>query len=734
MQKVVSLARDFPYEFMNLLREGDTGAFHLDRSIFESEFPGHYLRLVNDVHVEVVALVPPSQSISATLESSGNSTVIKRSSVGDFHEVAVRRGYQSLPFSAPRSDQSIFKLDPQSELLRPFEGMGIVTDWAVKIPKLGNNFDLNTIADVIITFDYSAQEDSVYRKQVLEAMPLTAERTQSLSLRNDFSDAWYELHNWDGSDDLVVDLELPEGAFPPNLFDLRVDGLALFMLPAEDSSAKMQGQVGVQLQRDRDTYPTDPTKPFNEVTPQAGFINSSLFGGSGWATGITGQPPTGTWKLKFPATDSHLFRDKKLDDVIFAISYSGARSGHPMADKIKSKQAAAPKVSTPADFLFAEWLYTTMAGSESGYLADQNKPPRLACYADEASSATTPVYQSHQSFSGLVSSFGSAVSLADGPLVDDDGYSWSFSGRGVPVSLDDSAAMSGGSPVNVLDLGTEDFSLMAVVRDERDPADPADGYIFSKEDSAGTARYAMWTSQEGALNVAINDGTNRALVTTDGVDALNMRDGKSHLVVAVGVRTTDNKLRLYVDGELVDVDVYVNGNLVSSGDISAVGSLDNNGVLYVGGRSNNDSILKGRLDTVAVLDQALDEAEIERIFEVAEDRDQALVDLPMYLDPASLTFWTRPMEYPFPDQQSTRQPSQLRQHGRDGLSGDGFGAGYPGRRSAGLRRQRLCRRRRKPGEQLGADGDGRELPFSGPVPVHLQAQQHGVGRHGRYSI
>ena len=57
--------------------------------LFDRDFPGHYLRLIRRVRVSVIALVPPTRGLRATLSASGISRVVAG---GDsFETIQVRR-------------------------------------------------------------------------------------------------------------------------------------------------------------------------------------------------------------------------------------------------------------------------------------------------------------------------------------------------------------------------------------------------------------------------------------------------------------------------------------------------------------------------------------------------------------------------------------------------------------------------------------------------------------------
>ena len=62
-----------PQEFLDFRSTGQL-TFQTPMSWFDADFPGHYLRLIRQVSLTIVALVPPSRGIRATLASNGIST------------------------------------------------------------------------------------------------------------------------------------------------------------------------------------------------------------------------------------------------------------------------------------------------------------------------------------------------------------------------------------------------------------------------------------------------------------------------------------------------------------------------------------------------------------------------------------------------------------------------------------------------------------------------------------
>jgi len=225
MTKVISLGQHFPEAFQNFR---DTGVFNFDLTdrMFDYDFPGHYLRLVNGIKVSVIGLVPVYDSIKATLTAGTNSyTVINANNT--FQRVPIRRmEVDQVALTGASRETGLFEFQPaQSELLNPFEGMGIESRWEFKMPKFSNRMDYSTIADVVIEVDYTALDSFQYRYQVLQDIDNTLGFSRGFSFKNNYPDQWYELAGaQDGGAEFSVDIELKHDQFPVGIDNIRLDG------------------------------------------------------------------------------------------------------------------------------------------------------------------------------------------------------------------------------------------------------------------------------------------------------------------------------------------------------------------------------------------------------------------------------------------------------------------------------------------------------------------------------
>jgi hypothetical protein len=71
-------------------------------------------------------------------------------------------------------------------MLRPFEGMGVDTTWQLELPKAANPFDYRSIADVLLTIEYTVLDNREYREDVVRSLDATFSGDRSFSVRNEF--------------------------------------------------------------------------------------------------------------------------------------------------------------------------------------------------------------------------------------------------------------------------------------------------------------------------------------------------------------------------------------------------------------------------------------------------------------------------------------------------------------------------------------------------------------------
>jgi hypothetical protein len=327
LSQTFSLARMAPYDF-ELFRESGVLEFETPMRLFDQDFPGHYLRLIKRVRVTVIALIPPHQGIRAALTASGISRVVTGGDI--FQQVVVRRDPELVALTSPTSATGVFEMDVQPEMLLPFESMGVDTRWQFELPRAANPFDFRTIADVLITIEYTALNSFEYRRQVIQALNPRTSGERSFIFTSLFADAWYDLHNPEQSaTPMTVTFKTWRGDFPANIEELKIEQVLLFFSRAVD---ELGGEKPFEVEVKNLGFTTQGSQNAfgGGATTIDGMISTRRGNGSSWSQMI-GKSPVGEWELELPdaAEVKRWFKEEKIQEILLVITYGGLKPAWP---------------------------------------------------------------------------------------------------------------------------------------------------------------------------------------------------------------------------------------------------------------------------------------------------------------------------------------------------------------------------------------------------------------------
>ena len=318
LSKTISLAQRAPLEFQRF-RETGVLTFATPMELFDRDFPGHYLRLIHRVRTSVVAAVPAEVGIKATLTASRVSRVVIGG--GLFQTVRVQHGPDLVALTSPRNATGLFELDVQSDMLAPFEGIGVDTLWELRMPRAANPFDFSTIADVLLTIEYTALHSFDYRQEVVQRLRRTVSADRPFSFRHQFADEWYDLHNPDQEDpsqQMVARFKTTRADFPPNVEDPKIEQVVLYFV-------RKQGRAfEVPVTHLRFKAAGNPGWIGGGAVTSDGVVSTRRGNASAWMPMI-GSDVAGEWELALPNTEDvrNRFREEEVEDLLFVITYSG---------------------------------------------------------------------------------------------------------------------------------------------------------------------------------------------------------------------------------------------------------------------------------------------------------------------------------------------------------------------------------------------------------------------------
>ncbi|HEX6045640.1 MAG TPA: neuraminidase-like domain-containing protein [Pyrinomonadaceae bacterium] len=327
LTKTISLAQMAPFEFQRF-RETGVLPVAITRRVFDEDFPGHYLRLIRRVRTSVIALIPPTQGIKATLSNTG----VSRTTIGGvaFQDVVVRRDPQAVALTSPMNATGLFELDTQPELLLPFEGLGVESSWEFQMPKASNFINYDSIADVLITIEYTALSDAVYRDQVVQQLDRKFSADRAFSFQQQLSDQWYDLHNpeqLEPAKRFRAEFSIERGDFPLNLESVKTSNVVVYFVP-EDGKVVKATTVGLKFASAGAAANVPPVG--GDAGSERGLLSTRSGSAPTWKDCV-GIEPFGKWTLDLSRDtelQSQLAADK-VRDMLFVLSYTGRTPAWP---------------------------------------------------------------------------------------------------------------------------------------------------------------------------------------------------------------------------------------------------------------------------------------------------------------------------------------------------------------------------------------------------------------------
>ncbi len=249
-----SLRRDFPWAFL-LLRTTGYCEFQIPEWMFDRAHPGHYMRRIKNVSLTIPAVVGPYTSVNCRLTLLSSSTRVSPVLVNPPAGCCPTKGpdnpYEAVPddprfvkeyaateaiaTSSGNNDTGMFELNFRDERYLPFEYRGAISCWRLELPKQNNDFDLDTLSDVILHLNFMAREGG---DNLRAAADHVAQRTlpggglQYLDIKRELPNEWHRfIAGLNTSDRAELNIQLTRKMFP-YLFGnkkLFIQKLAIFI-------------------------------------------------------------------------------------------------------------------------------------------------------------------------------------------------------------------------------------------------------------------------------------------------------------------------------------------------------------------------------------------------------------------------------------------------------------------------------------------------------------------------
>lgn len=165
LTKNISLAQLNPIALQQLKLSG-SGEFIIPEVLFDLDHPGHYFRRLKSVSLTIPGPTDLLTGVSCKLTLLRNRVRVSTETTGGYayqgiddsrfkHELI---GIKSIATSHAQDDAGLFQVNFGDERYLPFEGGGTVSSWRLELPTQFQQFDYDSITDVIIHLAYTARE------------------------------------------------------------------------------------------------------------------------------------------------------------------------------------------------------------------------------------------------------------------------------------------------------------------------------------------------------------------------------------------------------------------------------------------------------------------------------------------------------------------------------------------------------------------------------------------------
>jgi hypothetical protein len=307
-----SLAMLSPSELLNLRQTGSC-TINIPEIAFEVLYPGQFRRTIKSVRISIPCVAGPYTNISAKLTLTKGS--VEREDGSALVELPLT-GPASISSSTANSDAGMFELNFRDERYLPFEGAGAISEWLLELPASVRSFNYDTISDVLLHINYTAQEgDRQAGENGLATLVTTYAASPGfsrlVSLRHDFPDA---LHKLFSQDNQVASFELMPAHFPYLLSSKSLTllpGCKVYVKPKSKRTASVPGSAQVTINGVAVTWSGSDDIPADAAdTAKVDWIK-------GGTVELTGSPVK-TWTID--AGDGGIEKDS-TEDVLILFNY-----------------------------------------------------------------------------------------------------------------------------------------------------------------------------------------------------------------------------------------------------------------------------------------------------------------------------------------------------------------------------------------------------------------------------
>ncbi|HEX8353589.1 MAG TPA: hypothetical protein VF611_11860, partial [Pyrinomonadaceae bacterium] len=213
LTKHFSLRTHFPVAFLQLRTNGYCEV-ELPEWMFDLDYPGHYMRRIRDVKLTIPCVAGPYTGVHCRLTLLSSKTRVDprladppraccreegrengyRATPDDPRVVSTYAAAEAIATSGGQNDSGMFELNFRDERYLPFEFAGAVSRWRIELRPENNQFDMETLSDVVMHLDLTAREGGEGLRRAANdcaQQNLPGAGVRFFDVRREFPEAWH---------------------------------------------------------------------------------------------------------------------------------------------------------------------------------------------------------------------------------------------------------------------------------------------------------------------------------------------------------------------------------------------------------------------------------------------------------------------------------------------------------------------------------------------------------------
>ena len=224
LTKHISLRLHFPAAFV-LLKSTGRCEVDVPEWLFDLDYPGHYMRRIRNVSLTIPCVAGPYTGIHCRLQQLSSSIRVRptvapsgrctcceeeqkqgttkppRPCTHDANIATRFAGTEAIATSSGQGDAGLFEVSFSDPRYLPFEYTGAVSRWRIDLPPKNNQFDLDSLSDLVMHVNFTAREGGPDLRRARHAVAqahLPADGLRFFDLRHEMPEAWAVLRRDDG--------------------------------------------------------------------------------------------------------------------------------------------------------------------------------------------------------------------------------------------------------------------------------------------------------------------------------------------------------------------------------------------------------------------------------------------------------------------------------------------------------------------------------------------------------